>query len=118
MLADFFTKPLQGAQFKKFRDVILGYEHVDSLTRPSPPATTEERVGDQTGKRTDDGGSGVTDDEGFTLVATRRKKKNRTEELSYRSHEGVREHANQNEMKRSVKCFERSFSRNNPVYYL
>ena len=25
MVADFFTKPLQGALFRKFRDMILGY---------------------------------------------------------------------------------------------
>ena len=25
MVADFFTKPLQGSPFKKFRDMILGY---------------------------------------------------------------------------------------------
>ena len=28
MLADFYTKPLQGTLFKKLRDVILGYEHI------------------------------------------------------------------------------------------
>ncbi|KAI2502074.1 Reverse transcriptase (RNA-dependent DNA polymerase) [Fragilaria crotonensis] len=43
MLADFFTKPLQGAQFRRFRDVILGYRHVDSLRR-DPNASIEERV--------------------------------------------------------------------------
>ena len=32
MLADFLTKPLQGALFRKFRDVLLGRAHVDSLT--------------------------------------------------------------------------------------
>jgi hypothetical protein len=32
MLADFFTKPLQGALFRPFRDVLLGYKHVDTLT--------------------------------------------------------------------------------------
>jgi hypothetical protein len=31
MLADFFTKPLQGALFRRFRDVLLGYKHVDTL---------------------------------------------------------------------------------------
>jgi hypothetical protein len=44
MLADFFTKPLQGGLFRKFRDVILGYAHISSLpvlTQPAP----EERVG-------------------------------------------------------------------------
>lgn len=42
MLADFFTKPLQGQLFYKLRDVILGYKHISSLTvAPSD----EERVG-------------------------------------------------------------------------
>ena len=31
MLADFFTKPLQGAMFKKFRDVIMGYKPIWTL---------------------------------------------------------------------------------------
>ena len=44
MLADFLTKPLQGALFKKFRDVLLGMEHVDSLSRPAE-SVDEERVG-------------------------------------------------------------------------
>ena len=45
MLADFFTKPLQGALFTTFRDVVLGYKHVDSLQHSAPPAEPEERVG-------------------------------------------------------------------------
>jgi hypothetical protein len=44
MLADFFTKPLQGVLFTKFRDVLLGYEHIDSLAL-DPTSTLEERVG-------------------------------------------------------------------------
>ena len=45
MLADFFTKPLQGNLFRKFRDVLLGQAHVDSLVSclADPPT---ERVGD------------------------------------------------------------------------
>ena len=31
MLGDFFTKPLQGALYIKFRDVIMGYEPTTSL---------------------------------------------------------------------------------------
>ena len=31
MLADFFTKPLQGLLFQKFRDVIMGYKPISSL---------------------------------------------------------------------------------------
>ena len=28
MIADFFTKPLQGNLFRKFRDLVLGYKHI------------------------------------------------------------------------------------------
>ena len=28
MVADYFTKPLQGAQFKKFRNLIMGWEQI------------------------------------------------------------------------------------------
>jgi len=57
MLADFFTKPLQGALFKKFRAVILGHVPITSLAstpgascEPSSSQNTvslpaEERVG-------------------------------------------------------------------------
>ena len=31
MLADYFTKPLQGRAFKLFRDVIMGYRHISIL---------------------------------------------------------------------------------------
>ena len=31
MLADYFTKPLQGAVFQRFRDVIMGYTHINDL---------------------------------------------------------------------------------------
>ena len=31
MLADFFTKPLQGHLFRKFKAVLLGHAHVDWL---------------------------------------------------------------------------------------
>jgi hypothetical protein len=44
MLADFYTKPLQGSLFKKFRSVILGYEHVSILERDAS-TMVEERVG-------------------------------------------------------------------------
>lgn len=52
MLADFFTKPLQGSLFRKFRDVILGYKHVDTLVE-GPESLIEERVED--GRTADDG---------------------------------------------------------------
>ena len=44
MLADFFTKSLQGAQFHIFREVIMGYKHIDTLKDRS---RLKERVGKQ-----------------------------------------------------------------------
>eukprot|EP00978_Attheya_sp_CCMP212_P042370 scaffold257021_cov47-Attheya_sp.AAC.1 len=32
MVADYFTKPLRGALFKKFRDLIMNIDDVDPLT--------------------------------------------------------------------------------------
>ena len=43
MLANFFTKPLQGSLFRKFRDVLLGHCHVNTLIK-SPLSPSEERV--------------------------------------------------------------------------
>ena len=37
MIADYFTKPLQGALFKKLRDVIMGHTHPSSLLKASEP---------------------------------------------------------------------------------
>ena len=31
MLADFFTKPLQGSKFKKFRRIVMGWDHITAL---------------------------------------------------------------------------------------
>jgi hypothetical protein len=45
MLADFFTKPLQGALFRKFRSVLLGEHHTHSLRLGEFPSAAEERVG-------------------------------------------------------------------------
>ena len=41
MLADFFTKPLQGHLFHKFRDVIMGWKHISSLNPPNESALKE-----------------------------------------------------------------------------
>jgi len=35
MIADFFTKPLQGALFKLFRDIIMGIKHFSCLDAPN-----------------------------------------------------------------------------------
>ena len=52
MVADFFTKPLQGSLFKKFRDVIMGHKHMDTLALLAP-MPLEERVGNTRQSRTD-----------------------------------------------------------------
>ena len=44
MVADFYTKPLQGNLFRVFRDVILGYVHVSSLNDSGMESSDEERV--------------------------------------------------------------------------
>ena len=44
MIADYFTKPLQGKEFSVFRNLIMGYEHInDVLTNIRNVA--KERVG-------------------------------------------------------------------------
>ena len=45
MVADFFTKPLQGSLFRKFRDVVMGYKHISSLYDQSEQTSVQERVG-------------------------------------------------------------------------
>jgi hypothetical protein len=57
MVGDFFTKPLQGALFRKFRDVIMGDKHMNTLAIERP-MLAEERVG-STGQP-DDGTSECT----------------------------------------------------------
>jgi hypothetical protein len=43
MLADFFTKPLQGNLFRKFKAVILGHKHIDTL-KDQLTVPSQERV--------------------------------------------------------------------------
>ena len=46
IIADYFTKPLQGALFKKLRDIIMGHTHPSSLlkTPEQVPSPCKERV--------------------------------------------------------------------------
>ena len=47
MLADFFTKPLQGNLFRTFRDIVMGYKHIMSLhddRSNSENVSSQERV--------------------------------------------------------------------------
>ena len=56
MLADFFTKPLQGSKFKKFREVIMGWKHVSTLIKHNdedglpPPAKERVEIPDKNDK--------------------------------------------------------------------
>ena len=43
MLADYFTKPLQGNLFRRFRQVIMGYVHINDLLL-DPDFLLKERV--------------------------------------------------------------------------
>ena len=45
MLADFFTKPLQGALFKKFKRVLMGHAHIGTLKQNTSSTSDQERVG-------------------------------------------------------------------------
>jgi hypothetical protein len=45
MLADFFTKPLQGNLFRRLREVIMGRVHIDTL-KDIVSAKSQERVGE------------------------------------------------------------------------
>jgi hypothetical protein len=69
MLADFFTKPLQGALFRKFRDVILGYKHISTLSEPVD-TVAQERVGE----RPTDGDSSASEIEGTEKDTLQQKK--------------------------------------------
>ena len=44
MIADFFTKPLQGSMFRLFRDVIMGYRPLEDIMLEIP---MKERVGNR-----------------------------------------------------------------------
>jgi hypothetical protein len=84
MLGDFFTKPLQGSLFRRFRDVILGYKHVDSLSLDPMPSVEErveeEKPGDAGKERLDGPGTDGPDVDDFVLVKT---KKNRKARVSF-----------------------------------
>ena len=51
MLADFFTKPLQGELFRRFKAVVMGHAHVSTLKDLIVP-TAQERVGSDISSKT------------------------------------------------------------------
>lgn len=117
MLADFFTKPLQGQLFHKFKAVLLGHVHVDTLVALMLAA--EERVGElrlskprgaTTGVlNTSTGGDGTVSGEPITDV-----KKDTVTWADVVKRTAV----NERQLERSVRdkiVLQRSFSENNPV---
>lgn len=62
MVADFFTKPLQGSLFGKVRDIVLGYKHSSTLNdvdESAPQELVRRYVLEGNIKRSDDGPSEV-----------------------------------------------------------
>ena len=43
MLADFFTKPIQGSLFRRLKAVLMGHAHMSTLMETSS-VTVQERV--------------------------------------------------------------------------
>jgi hypothetical protein len=62
MIADFFTKPLQGALFRKFRDVVLGHKHISTLSDQTECSSSQERVGQNISDEMIGGDDGDTSD--------------------------------------------------------
>jgi hypothetical protein len=91
MLADFFTKPLQGNLFRRFRDVILGYSHIAALQRNATLAP-EERVrerrataDDVTPASNSAANGNVEEDEQWIVVEAKKKRANRTQKANVAS---------------------------------
>ena len=45
MIAYFFTKPLQGPLFEKFRYIVLGFKHISTLHENDKDSSYHDRVG-------------------------------------------------------------------------
>ena len=120
MLADFFTKPLQGALFRKFRDVILGHKHTNTLM-PTPAPSVEERVENQRPSGHETGQQGTTStsentgtDEEWQLV-TKKKKRMEVWKVTRADTNEVSEDHSHAQVLKNKRCVSRAFSRNNPV---
>jgi hypothetical protein len=72
MIADFFTKPLQGSQFKKFRDQIMNIQE-------DAPATTSARDHRSVLDQSD---SNVHTTDGWTMVHSKKLRKQMTRKLN------------------------------------
>mmetsp|Transcript_3028 Transcript_3028/g.4265 ORF Transcript_3028/g.4265 Transcript_3028/m.4265 type:complete len:84 (+) Transcript_3028:291-542(+) len=67
MLADYFTKHLQGSLFRLFREIIMGYKHILVLLDKIP---TKERVG-QNDQKVSEIGSSNNDDVSSDVVKSK-----------------------------------------------
>jgi hypothetical protein len=118
MLADFLTKPLQGNLFRKFRDVLLGYTHVDTLAA-SLMATVEERVGEERSdyQATEATGAVSTESNGTVRASTPRVTwADVVRRTTVPAKESVASKlSGQDLTKRNSRIDSRSLSRNNPV---
>jgi len=61
MLAEFYTKPLQGSLFRTFRDVVMGHKHVDTLLDDEEESSSNERVGSDDPRKNYDSSNGADD---------------------------------------------------------
>jgi hypothetical protein len=118
MLADYFTKPLQGQLFRKFKAVLLGHEHVDTLAAPSEPV--EERVGEVRHGRPIGATTGVlnTDTVGDGTVSGEPHVSIDVPRVTWADivKRPAVEKAKLASSMRNKSCLQRSFSVNNPVY--
>ena len=127
MVADFFTKPLQGGLFQTFRDVIMGNKHMSSLNTDTPSMPLEERVEELQAASAEDDSISENDSDGTWVDVVKRGSKKKTRGTQNMNHpvnvQAASAHtrtrtraANTTGVRMNSKIrFERSFSRNNPI---
>ena len=131
MVADFFTKPLQGTLFKTFRSAIMGHVRMDTLDA-STAALSEERVGKPVQPPTtvldDSSNDSDSTDTSETWADIARKPPGQVTHVLKQENQtawilvGNKSNARNKHTRatratalvNNVKSFERSFSRNNP----
>ena len=113
MIGDFFTKPLEaGALFRKFRDVILGQQHVDTLS--AAPSEPEERVGKER-QSTNEAAATPGTERGNTEKEECEREGGKWITVARRTKRSTSGAEAQGTPKENNGVFSRSLSRNNPV---
>lgn len=129
MLADFYTKPLQGALFKRFRSVILGHEPISSLHQSIDTSnlSDEERVEDSRPVESERVGDPTKEsDKEWSLVTRYRRKEPRDTEsvVDHRMVESEVARAEEKQVKSTRRKYEEkkrvrftpsSYFENNPI---